>query len=209
MSVRRLPVLLVALALVACSGARVKPNVTYRNSYDSYEKIAANWTRDGKVYHNFGTRALVAATYFSLPMRRAFAAEWSRAYDLTATERTNVLANQLAEAEQRVEFVLSFYTPEVTFNDLSKSGSSWRLWFIDANGTKVEAVKVQRLRVQHKKEYLFFPQLDRWSRLYRVYFPIVGPDGRRLVTEQGTVTLRVTGVEGLADLVWEIPPGSH
>lgn len=209
MLARRVPIFLVALALVACSGAKVKPQLTYKNSYASYERIAANWTRAGKVYKNFGTRSLVTATYFSLPMRRAFAAEWSRAYDLPDAERKNVLANQLADGEQRVEFVLSFYTPQPTHNDLDKNGSSWRLWFIDANGAKVEAARVQRLRVRHEKEYLFFPHLDRWSRLYRVYFPIQGPDGQQLVTEQGTVTLRVTGIEGVADLVWDIPPGAH
>jgi len=211
--IRRLPIYLLVPALVcalaACSGTSVKPDMTYRSSYESYEKIADNWTRTGKVYRNFGTHGLVSATYMSLPMRRVFAAEWSRAFDLPPEERQRILAEQISFAENRVEFVLSFYTPKVQHNDLSKSGSSWRLWLIDAKGAKVDAARIQRLRVRHKKEYFFFPHYDRWSRLYRVIFPRKGPDGQPLVTESGTVTLRVTGIEGQVDLVWDIPPGVH
>lgn len=200
---------LLLAALTACAGARVKTDLTYEGTYRSYEQFVDNWTRTGKIYHNFATQAIVSATYFALPFRRAFAAEWGRAYDLPMAEREQVLAEQIDHAKKRVEFIVSFYTPKERFNDLDKPDSSWRLWLIDAQGVKVEAAKIERLRIRHKKEYLFFPSYTEWSRLYRVYFPAVGLDGQSLVTESGAVTLRVTGVEGMANLVWEIPPGAH
>jgi hypothetical protein len=200
---------LLTVALAACAANRVKTDLTYEGTYRSYEQFVDTWTRTGKIYHYFGTQAIVSATYFSLPMRRAFASEWGRAYDLPMEEREKVLAEQIDHARKRVEFVVSFYTPKERFNDLDEPDSSWRLWLIDAQGVKVEASKIERLRIRHKKEYLFFPSYTEWSRLYRVYFPAVGPDGRPLVTESGAVTLRVTGVEGMADLAWEITPGAH
>ena len=35
----------VALAAVACSGARVKPDVVYEGSHRSYLRVLDNWTR--------------------------------------------------------------------------------------------------------------------------------------------------------------------
>jgi hypothetical protein len=206
---RRLPVVLLIFLLVGCAGSQVKSNLTYTGSYSSYEKHYDNWTRSAKIYNNFSTEALVSATYLSLPMRRVFAAEWSRAFNLPEDQAGRVLADQINQGEQRIEFVVSFYTPKASFNDLHKPGSSWRLWFIDSQGNKVEAARVERLRVRHKKETLFFPAYDQWSQLYRVYFPRVGLDGKPLIAEAETVTLRVTGIAGQADLVWKIPPGVH
>jgi len=201
--------LLLVAGLIACAGVRVRSDLVYHHSYDSYRAIADNWTRSGKIYHNFATRAIVAALYLSRPMRQVFVAEWARAYDLPAAERDRLLAEHLERAAQSVEFVVSFYTPRERYNDLDEPESSWRLWLIDAAGAKVEAVKVEKIRVRHKKEFYFYPEYNEWNRLYRVLFPARDDAGRPLVTETGTVTLRVTGVEGMADLAWEIPPGNQ
>jgi hypothetical protein len=210
MRVRWLWCIVLVTALAVCAGARVRTDLTYENTYRSYEQIFDNWTRNGRIYHAlFSTRALFSATYFSLPMRRAFAAEWARSYDLPPADRDQTLADQLDQAAKRIEFVVCFYTPGPSFNDLEKADSSWRLWFIDARGVKVEAAKIEPLRVKHKKDYYFYPSYNDWSRLYRVSFPARGPDGQPLTAETGTVTLRVTGVEGMADLVWDIPAGAH
>jgi len=201
--------LLLTLLVGACATTAVKSDLTYQGTYSSYERIIDNWTRSERLYKNFATEAVVSATYFSLPMRRVFVAEWARAFDLPAEERTALLAEQIDGAERSVEFVISFYTPKHRYNDLHKNDSSWRLWFIDANGRKVGSSKIERMRVRHRKEYYFFPYYTEWSRLYRVVFPAVGDDGQPLVREQGAVTLRITGVQGTMDLVWEIPPGVH
>jgi hypothetical protein len=198
---------LLAGALVACAGAQVKPNLVYDGTHRGYVKIADNWTRTGRIYHHLSTQAIFSATYFSAPMRRAYAAEFGRAFDLPMAERDAMIAEQAELARQCVEFVVVFYTPQEKYNDLVSPESSWRFWFIDAQGVKVEAVKVERIRVKHKKEFYFFPEYNEWSRLYRVTFPALGPDRQPLRTEAGTVTLRVTGIEGAADLKWEIASG--
>jgi len=194
--------------LAACAGAKVRTDLTYEGTYESYEKIFDNWTRSARLYKNFSTIAIFSATYFSLPMRRAYVSEYGRAYDMPMVEREAMLQREIDDAGRRIEMVLTFYTPRERFNDLSRPESSWRLWLIDANGVKVEAAKIEQIRVRHKKEYLLYPHYNEWSRLYRASFPAVGPDGKPLTTETGAVTLRVTGVEGMADLVWEIPPGT-
>lgn len=201
-------ILLLVAGTAACSNLQVRTDLTYENSYDSYRAMADNWTRSGKIYHNFATQAIVSALYLSKPMRRVFVAEWARAYDLPAADRDRLLAENLEQAAQSVEFVVSFYTPRERYNDLDKPESSWRLWLIDAHGTKVEAAKVEYLRVRHKKEYYFYPEYNEWNRLYQVVFPIQDAEGRALVAETGSVTLRVTGVEGMTDLTWEIPAGN-
>jgi hypothetical protein len=208
MRFRRFVPLGALVVLMACAGARVRPDLVYEGTYRSYEKIFDNWTRVGRIYHYFSTNAIVSATYFATPMRRAYVSEWGRAFDLPMEERERRLTETTANAAQRLEFVVSFYTPTPRYNDLDQGDSSWRLWFVDGQGTKVEAAKVEPIRVKHEKDTYFYPTYTDWGRLYRVYFPAVGPDNKPLVAESGTVTLRVTGVEGMTDLVWQIPPGN-
>jgi hypothetical protein len=179
--------------------------MTYEGTYRSYEKIVDNWTRSQTLYHNFSTNAQVSATFFSLPMRRAFVSEWGRAYDLPVSEREVLLDENLARAKRSVEFVLSFYTPKESYNDLISPNSSWRLWLIDADGRKVGAAKVERMRVKHRKEYYFFPYYNDWSRLYRAVFPAIDDNDKPLKLSGGKVTLRVAGVEGSMNLVWDVP----
>jgi len=199
----------VLLAALGCSGARVRPEVTYQGSYASYLSVLDNWTRTGKIYHNFETDSMASATYFAAPMRRAYVAEWTRAFDLPAGESASMLADQLEQDQRRVEFVISFYTPRMRENDLDSAVSSWRLWFIDATGRKVAPAKIALLKVRHRQEFDFYPSYTEFGKLYRVFFPVVGEDGQPLVRDQGTITLRIAGVRGLIDLVWDIPPDAH
>lgn len=200
--------LVLSLAIAACAGTAVRPDVAYEGTYESYRAVVDNWTRTGKVYKNFATQMAVSATYFSKPMRRAFVAEWARAFDLPDAERELLLQEHLEQAERSVEFVLSFYTPRYTYNDLSHPESSWRLWFIDAQGRKAGPAKIEVMRVKHRKEFYFFPSYTEWSRLYRAVFPALSEDGQPLELEKGVFTLRVTGVQGTVDLVWDIQPPS-
>ncbi len=199
----------VVMATVACSGARVKPDVVYEGSHRSYLRVLDNWTRSDKIYQNFETDALITATYFSVPMRRAYAAEWTRAFDLPAAESEAMLADQLAQAARGAEFVVQFYTPRMRENDLLSPESSWRLWLIDAEGRKVAPAKISLMKVRHRQEYDFYPIYSEFGQLYRVLFPVVGEDGRPLKLAAGMVRLRVTGVRGLVDLVWDIPPSAQ
>jgi hypothetical protein len=187
----------------------VRPDVVYEGNHRSYLCVLDNWTRSGKLYYHFETDAMVAATYLTAPMRRAFVAEWKRAFDLPQADSDAMLADQLEQAKRRVEFIVSFYTPAMRQNDLPSPDSSWRLWFIDAKGRKVAPVKIQPLKVQHEQEYDFYPTYTDFGKLYRVIFPIIGADGQPLQRDAGTVTLRVTGVRGVTDLVWQIPPEAH
>ncbi|MHA1569015.1 MAG: hypothetical protein ACTSXZ_06060, partial [Alphaproteobacteria bacterium] len=181
----------------------------YEGTYDSYKRVLDNWTRSGKIYDNFATHLSVSATYFSRPMRRVFVAEWARAFDLPEAERQMLLQDHLEQAERQVEFVVSFYTPEMRYNDLDHPESSWRVWFIDAAGTRVGAARIERVRVKHRKEFYFYPTYTEFGRLYRVVFPAVNEGGQPLAREQGKITLRITGVQGSVDLVWDIPPDAH
>jgi len=210
MRLRRIAPLGALFLLLACAGARVRPDLVYEGTYRSYQRIFDNWTRNATIYHNyFSTVAIFSATFFSEPMRRAFVSEWGRAYDLPVAERERRLAEVATDTAQRVEFVVSFYTPAPKFNDLDRDDSSWRLWLIDAKGAHVEAAKIEPIRVKHEKDTYFYPSYNDWSRLYRVYFPAVGPDNQPLALTAGAVTLRVTSVEGAADLVWELAPGGR
>lgn len=204
MRARWIFVLAALLIVAACNSAAVKPDVKHEGSYRSYRSLLDNWTRSDKIYRNFETHLIASATYFSEPMRRGYVAEYVRAFDLPTDEADFMLEQKLNADRRDIEFVITWYTPRMRDNDLDDADSSWRLWFIDADGVKVGASKVKRLRVRHTKEHFLFPEYNEWSRLYRVTFPAVGPDDRALRREEGTVKLRVTGIEGAFDLVWKI-----
>ena len=208
---KRLLIILLVLAalLAACSSAAVRNDLTYQGTYDSYKAFLENWTRSDRLYHNFSTELIISATYFSLPMRRAFVAEWVRSYDLPPSEQDKLLQEQMADAGRSVEFIVAFYTAKFSFNDLDEPDSTWRLWLIDAQGNKVAPSKIERMKIKHEKEIYFFPTYTEWNRLYRAVFPALGDDGKPLVLNSGTITLRATSVEGKVDLVWEIPEHIH
>ncbi|HPQ69304.1 MAG TPA: hypothetical protein PKW95_09240 [bacterium] len=204
MRARWIFVLAALLLAAACDPTAVKPDVKHEGSYRSYQRLLDNWTRSDKIYRNFETHLIVSATYFSESMRRGYVAEYARAFDLPADETDFMLEEQLNKDRRDVEFIIVWYTPRMRDNDLDDPDSSWRLWFIDADGVKVGASQVKRLRVRHTKEYFLFPEYNEWSRLYRVTFPAVGPDGQALRREEGKVKLRVAGVEGSFDLIWDM-----
>jgi hypothetical protein len=201
-------VLVVALAvafLLGCASARVRPDVEYRQSRGSYLKVLGNWTRSVERFDGLETDALVAATYFSEPIVRAYAGEKARAESLPAEEAAGLLETMLADRAQVIRFRVAFYTVDRAWNDLDKVPSSWRLYLVTPSGAKVEPLSVTRQKVDPASEALYFPQTSPWTVTYVADFPRQDADGKPLISEtDGEFRLLVAGAKARAELVWRL-----
>ncbi|MCB9479433.1 MAG: hypothetical protein H6683_07095 [Deltaproteobacteria bacterium] len=212
-AITKLSVLGLVLGLVVfasgCSGygrsAPVDPDLSYAGTYRSYRAVNDEWTRRGKVYTNFETELVIDATFYAKPYRDALRAEKARAELLPPSEIAELQKKDELELEQMVFFFVSAYTPNRTWNNLNKDEPSFRLWLIDVDGRQVAPTRIQRVSLQRKADLLYHPPMHNWAKTYEVSFPRHDEEGNRLRLSGGDVKFVAAGVQGNAELVWQIP----
>ncbi|MEK6531831.1 MAG: hypothetical protein AABZ23_04985 [Deltaproteobacteria bacterium] len=172
---------------------------------EAYIKRLYDWTRSIKVFQDFSTRLYLSATYKTMDFRASYVERYSAAYQADEEARLKLLEKEEEEALKFDDFFVVVYTPEKQWNDLDKKDSIWRLFLEDASGVKSGPAFITRLSRASPLEREFYPHLDEWSVAYEVRFlkqPRAedGDEPRAI----GPVRLKVTGVLGKGELVWDM-----
>lgn len=170
-----------------------------------YIKRLYDWTRSIKLFQDFSTRLYLSATYKTMDFRAAYAGRYSAAYQADEEARLRLLEKEEEEALKFDDFLVVVYTPEKQWNDLDKKDSIWRLFLEDASGGKREPAFTTRLSSASPLVREFYPHLDEWSVAYEVRF-LKQPRAEHgdEPKAMGPVRLKVTGVLGKGELVWDM-----
>jgi hypothetical protein len=136
---------------------------SYRSSVESLtvnDELYNGWTN---VFHYHAT--LVTESLYEQQIDvLAKAKLWSE--DETRSERRR-LAESVANETQ---VFLSFYTPEIQYNDLNESGSVWRI-FLDVDGKRYTG-RVNKYAKNYADTKSLYPQHTPWSKAYMIQFPV-------------------------------------
>ena len=110
-----------------------------------------------------------------------------------------MLKEEIKQAEEKEEFVLSVLTTFAENNDLSAEDSTWKVNLI-RGGAPETGVEVERVWFTKDFASRFYPMVDLWARTYLVSFPVPDPDSR----ETGVpLVLEITGPAGKVEMIWK------
>ncbi|MBI3581472.1 MAG: hypothetical protein HY098_05265 [Nitrospinae bacterium] len=195
----RISALLVAALLVAVAAcAERRSNVEFSIRRDRVLDDVLKNTRTLKVYRDLDTIFIADVLWYKPELRRAFVAslkEEGRIND----EQAATMTDEISKKEGReLEFIVGFYTPDKSWNDLDAVHSMWRLALKGGGGEPVAPERIEKLRVDKMQDAWLFPFITPWKSAYRVTFARKGslPGADRYA-------LRLSSVVGEGSLVWE------
>jgi hypothetical protein len=200
-------VFLAALVLFigACADTAVDAGKVYKGDYSSYLAVLNEWTRSGKIYHNFETELIVNASYYSKTYRDALRRETARAEKLLPDEIARRERQDDHELKTQARFLVCAYTTMTGSNNLADPSPSFRLWLKDVKGRQVAPIKIKEVKFKREADALIRPYINEWSKNYEVTFPIADDSGAPLQLAGGRITLVAAGMQGTAELAWDIP----
>lgn len=186
--------LLLLAAGVGCSVVGMKSDRT-----PEYHDALDRWTRSARLYRGLETKLEVWAVYLSPDFRRHYVLEYSVAFGLTPQERTDMLKEEMKQAEEKEEFILAVHTTFAENNDLSAEDSTWKINLL-RGGSPEMGVEVERVWFTKDFASRFYPMVDLWARTYLVSFSVPDPDSR----EPGVpLALEITGPSGRVEMIWK------
>lgn len=180
-----------------------RPTRAYHGA--EYPDVYNRWTRHTKVVHDVDTALEVWATFKSDEFREAFVARYAEAYGLKEGVLEPLRQAQHDAALASYEFVVTAQSSNYKWNDLEKKNSPWRVSLRDAAGHEVgpsEPPKIEKLPDQ--VEQAFYPAKTPFSKMYVVRFTrSLARDEGFIGEKSGSISLRLAGPFGHADLVWQ------
>lgn len=191
MAKRTLSLVIISLSFLisSCSttgGAKpIKLPETYKATVGSLtvnDELYNGWTN---VFHYHAT--LLTEDLYSQQIEvLAKAKLWS---DDEASSERRKLAESVANETQ---VFLSFYTPEIQYNDLNESGSVWRI-FLDVDGKRYTGRATKYIKNYADTKSLY-PQHTPWSKAYMIQFPI----SFLQIKDKSSARLVITGSLGVS-----------
>lgn len=181
--------LLVASVFTACASGAKATQVSLTKDYQQkIEKI----TVEDELYNGFSNVFHYTASLQTQSLRRA-QLEHLRKVQLWSDDEYQKELRQLEES-RGVEslFFLSFFTPDLRYNDLNESGSVWRI-FLDVDGKRYSA-KVSKYTRSYADTKALYPKHTPWGKAYLLKFPIP----LRQLERVGKVRLVITGNLGVS-----------
>jgi hypothetical protein len=170
-----------------------------------YEQVRKTWTRDRQAYEDLGARAFATVTLKVEPFRRAYVDEYARLFALTAEQREALLENELEEDKKDLVTVVSFYTPQPSWNDLNPARGIWEVRLESARGDYVAPYRVTRLDRRNPTWGALYPYVDPYHVLYELRFERQLPDGRSIAGPGEELTLIIAGAPTQIRLSWVMP----
>ena len=169
----------------------------------NYHDALSKWSRQGKIYAMAGSEVIIMdATYKSDEFRESFTTEYSRLYGLDSVEGSKkltyseIVANSSKE-EQKLEFFVSFYTPDPKWNDLDKKNSIWNLYVETAGGNRIEPASIENISRDDARTKNFYPYIGPWSEAYVVSF-------KKPADLSGNFKLLAFSVKGEIEMEWTL-----
>ncbi len=190
--------LVVALlvAVTACAGRR--SNVEFSIRRDRVLDDVLKNTRTLKVYRDLDTIFIADVLWYKPELRRAFVAGLKEEGRISDEQAAN-MTDEISKKEGReLEFIVGFYTPDKSWNDLDAVHSMWRLALTRGGGEPMAPEKIEKLKMDKMQDAWLFPFITPWKSAYRVTFTKKGsfPGAHRYA-------LRLSSVVGEGSLVWE------
>ena len=210
LTIRLLCVALILTAFAAgCRGGKENQPILYTpdsRSKPEYKQVFEGWTKEDRIYKGFDCKLIAAATYKSMPFRRAYAQEYAELYRLNPVEQDKFLRDQEDAAATFIEFILAAYVPDKKWDDFQEEKSTWKLDLSIDGGAHVAPVEVRKLERDNVVLKHFFPYVTPWKSVYLLRFPSRRRDtGDALVgAENRLLTLSVSSVLGAAEMTWEL-----
>ena len=185
---------LALVSLLALAGGciqRVAPGCDLDTPYDT---AIQRWTARADLYDPLTERAIFVATVESRIFREQRVRELARELGWTAETQAAELTKESQAGEAETSFVVGAYTDRPRDNDLAANKSIWRI-ALETPGGELLPLKVEQLdRNLNPNLHALYPELNIFSRVYRVHFARVS---------DGPVTLRLASGIGLADIKFE------
>lgn len=158
--IRRLLVIIILVGFVAGACSSVH-----------YSSTTRRWTEGSNVYsaQTFNAKLMWRATYLS-PEWRAVAREKVLEWKRLTPDSTTSFAHYITEVGEG-DFLLSVYTPKGYPPLISGIDPFWELVLTLPTGESYTPSSVESVNVTPREKRLF-PHVNRWSRFYKVSFPI-------------------------------------
>ncbi|MGF1468793.1 MAG: hypothetical protein ACFCGT_21915 [Sandaracinaceae bacterium] len=170
-----------------------------------YESVYGRWTREAHEF-SFGrleTLLNVTATFESWEFRWAYVVRYAADYSLPTEDRTRLLRETLADAQERHRFLVTLAGNLFPESNLADERSAWRVLLVDERGRQLGPVEITRVRRPGAAERVYFPSVTPQRQTFRIAFSTTHEDGTPTVAETTErLILRFTGAEGTVDLVW-------
>ena len=148
----------------------IAPNLSAR----SYRSELNRATHEGRLYggKSIDAKLLWSATLVTDDFRRARAEEHATLNHLGAVEAARWLASEEERQSKEWECFVTFYAKSEYQKFSTGSDSFWNIFLVDDVGDHVSPHTIELIPVTPYIE-LIYPQVNRWSKAYRVTFPKV------------------------------------
>ena len=205
-------VLALALFAVGCQSGKENQPIQYTPDSrfnPEYKAVFETWTQEDRIYKGFDCKLIAAATYKSIPFRRAYTWEYAKHYRLSLEEKDKLLKDQLDAANTYNEFIFAAYVPDKKWDDFQEEKSTWKIVLGVDSEARAAPVEIRRLERNNVVLKHFFPYVTPWKSVYLLRFP-----ANRRNSEEGlegdrsrTMTLSVSSVLGSAEMIWMLENG--
>ena len=207
-----LVILAVSLFVAGCKGGKEKQPIQYTPDSQfnpEYKTVFEIWTKEDRIYKGFDCKLIAAATYKSMPFRKAYTEEYAKHYRLSAAEKAKFLRDQTDAADTYNEFIFAAYVPDKKWDDFPEEKSTWRIDIRVDDGERTAPVEIRKLERNNVVLKHFFPYVTPWKSVYLLRFPASRHDtGEALVGELSrAVTLSVNSILGSAEMTWMLDYG--
>ena len=191
--------------LLGCGGLKVGEAPSGVEA-DGYQRVLNEWTEEAKVYQDFETRLLAAATFKSWEFRQAYVEKYARIYLLETGSKRDMLDEERAVSSKLNEFFLSIYTPDKELDDFSKGNAAGKICLLDEQGNKLEPVEIKKVKEKTALLREFYPYITPWSSFYQLSFPVDFPGTQEpfITPETGYIRLVINGPSSRAVMTWEL-----
>ncbi len=194
----KISALLVAALLVAVTACAGRSNVEFSIRRDRVLDDVLKNTRSLKVYRDLDTIFIADVLWYKPELRKAFVASLKREGRISDEQAAN-MTDEISKNEGReLEFIVGFYTPDKSWNDLDAVHSMWRLALTRGGGEPVAPERIEKLSVDKMQDAWLFPFLTPWKSAYRVTFANKGS-----LPSADRYALRLSSVVGEGSMVWE------
>lgn len=182
--------LLLLLSLAACSSAGKAKE--YRPSNEYIEKVKALSIKD-ELYSGWTNIFHYSATLITKDIYAEQIEFQAKVYKWSQDEIIRQRRKMLEDLGNRSKLFVSFYTPEIQYNDLNEGKSIWRIYLV-VNGTRYLG-NVRKNSQAYPRLKSLYPKHTPWGKAYDVSFE-VPYEG---LEKADSIDLVITGDLGLSE----------
>jgi hypothetical protein len=207
-----LVILALSVFAAGCKGGKEKQPIQYTpdSRFDpEYKTVFETWTKEDRIYKGFDCKLIAAATYKSMPFRKAYTEEYAKLYRLSPAEKAKFMKDQVDAADTYNEFIFAAYVPDKKWDDFPEEKSTWRIIIRVDDGERTAPVEIRKLERNNVVLKHFFPYVTPWKSVYLLRFPVSRRDtGQALVGDLSrALTLSVNSILGSAEMTWMLDDG--